>query len=174
MLLTRNILILCILFSSLWTFAQGKPYWLQDIAVDSTEMQRSELADSIIQFAEKYIGVPYVWGGNDPETGFDCSGFIHYVYSAFALDVPRTSRQLFDAGVPVPFNEAKPGDLIVFSGPASEHGEPGHVGIVLSYSEDAGFTFIHTSSPESGGVRISSERREGYYYYTFLEVRRVF
>ena len=89
--------------------------------------------------------------------GFDCSGFICYVFKRFGIEVPRTSAEQFDAGIPIPYTDAQPGDLILFAGSETDGGSPGHVGIVLSYNDVTGFSFIHTSSPESGGVRISNE-----------------
>lgn len=152
--------------------AQLTPWWEQDI-IDSAAVKEEALADSIVEYAKSFLGTPYVWGGSEPKSGFDCSGFICYVYKAFEIELPRTSGQQFDAGNPIPHVEAKPGDIIVFSGPKDEPGDPGHVGIVLDYDDTNGFTFIHTSSPESGGVRISSESSESYYKQHFLEVRRV-
>ncbi len=158
--------------SSVKVNAQLTPWWEQE-QVDSVAIREAALADSIVNFAKTFIGTPYVWGGNNPEGGFDCSGFICYVYKAFQIELPRTSGQQFDAGHPVAHVEAKPGDIILFSGPSDAPGDPGHVGIVLSYDDTNGFTFIHSSSPESGGVRISSESSESYYKQHFLEVRRV-
>lgn len=152
--------------------AQLSPWWAQD-STDSSEIKRSALADSIIDLAKSYLGTPYVWGGENPESGFDCSGFVCYVFKSFGIDIPRTSDRQFDAGTPVPYVEAAPGDLILFEGPADKPGDPGHVGIILSYNTTDGFTFIHTSSAETGGVRISNERTEAYYTQRFLEVRRV-
>lgn len=152
--------------------AQLTPWWQQPVN-DSSELHRQALADSIVGFARNFIGVPYVWGGNEPASGFDCSGFVCYVYKAFNIDLPRTSSDQFDAGVPIPYVDAGPGDIIVFSGPRDTPGDPGHVGIVLSYDPVNGFSFIHTSSRETGGVRISHEKSEQYYTDHFLEVRRV-
>ena len=154
-------------------FGQLSPWWAQTDSVNPADVKREALADSIIDYAKTFMGTPYVWGGNDPESGFDCSGFICYVYRNFDIELPRTSGQQFDAGVPIPYVEAQPGDLILFAGPDNGPGNPGHVGIVLGYSPETGFSFIHTSSPESGGVRISNEKSEQYYYKRFLEIRRV-
>lgn len=152
--------------------AQLAPWWSQE-ATDSVELKQTALSDSIVQYAKSFIGIPYVWGGNEPSTGFDCSGFICYVFKAFNIELPRTSGMQFDAGTPIPYVEAAPGDIIVFSGPKDNPGDPGHVGIVMDYSVTDGFTFIHTSSPETGGVRISNDKTEAYYNRHFLEVRRV-
>ncbi len=152
--------------------AQLSPWWAQDTP-DSAAIRQDALADSIVSYAKTFIGIPYVWGGSAPAVGFDCSGFICYVYKAFDIELPRTSGMQFDAGKPVPHVDAAPGDIIVFSGPKDKPGDPGHVGIVLDYDLEKGFTFIHTSSPETGGVRISNEKQEAYYSEHFLEVRRV-
>lgn len=173
MCLRKYILVIC--FSSCLhiTYAQLNPWWLEQHAVDSSELKRDIIADSIIRYAKTFIGIPYVWGGSDPQIGFDCSGFICFVYKKYGIELPRTSDLQFNAGVPVAYNEAQPGDLILFTGREAFGGEPGHVGIVLSYDIDKGFTFIHTSSETSGGVRISNEFGEQYYYKRFLEIRRV-
>lgn len=152
--------------------AQLDPWWMNQTTVDSAAIKNEVIADSVVTYAKSFMGVPYVWGGSDP-SGFDCSGFICYVYRRFGIELPRTSSEQFDAGVPIPYNEARPGDLILFSGRNADGGHPGHVGIVISYDDTGGFSFIHTSSPESGGVHISSEKSEQYYYKHFLEIRRV-
>ncbi len=153
--------------------AQLTPWWLRNPAVDSTDIKRRIIADSIVAYAKTFAGVPYVWGGCDPVSGFDCSGFIQYVYRKFGIELPRTSAEQFNAGIPIPYTNAEHGDLILFTGMESYGGDPGHVGIILSNDGNGNFTFIHTSSPESGGVRISTWNREKYYYKRFLEIRRV-
>jgi len=172
-LLNKLLLVSTLVASSHVLFAQLDPWWAATDTIDSVELQNTATADSIIQYAKSFIGIPYVWAGNSPDSGFDCSGFICYVYKAFNITLPRTSMQQFDAGIPIPYVEAKPGDLILFAGPDNGPGNPGHVGIVLAYEEEKGFSFIHTSSPESGGVRISNEKSEAYYNKRFLEIRRV-
>lgn len=107
--------------------------------------QQSQLANvsasSIISFAEQFMGTPYVWGGTSP-SGFDCSGFVQYVFAHFGVQLNRTSEQQFAEGVPVATSNLKPGDLVFFSTYA-----PGatHVGIYMGNgmmidSEDLGVT----------------------------------
>ncbi|PWI59001.1 C40 family peptidase [Sulfoacidibacillus thermotolerans] len=82
---------------------------------------------SLLQYAESFMGTPYVWGGTSP-SGFDCSGFTQYVFAHFGVDILRTSEQQFAEGLSVPENQLTPGDLVFFSTYA-----PGatHVGIYI-------------------------------------------
>ncbi|MFN0274636.1 MAG: C40 family peptidase, partial [Chitinophagales bacterium] len=112
-----------------------------------------------------------VWGGNSPDSGFDCSGFVCYVYKKFDIQLPRTSGLQFNAGTPVPYTKAEKGDLILFTGMETIFGVPGHVGIVIS-RDDRGFTFIHTASVKTGGVHVS-HTTEPTFTDRFLEIRRV-
>lgn len=95
------------------------------------QQQQADLANvsssSIVSFAETYMGVPYVWGGTSP-SGFDCSGFVQYVFTHFGVTLNRTSEEQFAQGVPVSTNDLQPGDLVFFSTYA-----PGasHVGIYM-------------------------------------------
>lgn len=102
-------------------------------------------SDQLIETAKKYVGVRYSWGGTTP-SGFDCSGFTRYVFEQHGVDLPRTSRDMFDsAGNAVSASSLKPGDLVFFNIGTSTS----HVGIYLG--NDA---FI--SSTSSHGVQIDS------------------
>lgn len=98
--------------------------------------------DALITEAKKYIGTPYVWGGSTP-TGFDCSGYLNYVYAKVGVSIPRTVATIWSATTPV--SSPKVGDLVFF-----ETYAPGasHAGIYLGDNK-----FIHASS--SQGVTIS-------------------
>ena len=86
-----------------------------------------DLRDELVETARRYIGTPYLWGGDSPETGFDCSGFALAVYQLNGLDLPRTSREQFDAGIPRDQDRLVKGDLVFFS---TRRGDPvSHVGI---------------------------------------------
>jgi len=84
---------------------------------------------AVVADAQRYLGVPYHWGGTDPATGLDCSGFVQRVYGDLGIALPRTSQEQATVGTPVPdLASAQPGDLLFFEpGP----GGPGHVGIYL-------------------------------------------
>lgn len=79
----------------------------------------------------KYIGTKYVWGGESPDAGFDCSGLLQYVWKSLGVSIPRTTYQQWDAGKKVDPNALKPGDAVFFTGSDPMNGKPGHVGMYL-------------------------------------------
>jgi hypothetical protein len=82
--------------------------------------------DKVVQEARKYLGIPYLWGGTDPEKGLDCSGLVQLVYGNLGIDLPRVSRDQAKAGTAVPsLDEAQPGDLLAFGSPVH------HIGIYI-------------------------------------------
>ncbi len=92
-------------------------------------------ASTVVSTAERYLGVPYVWGGSTP-AGFDCSGFVQYVYGKLGVALPRTSEQQALAGTAVPsLALARPGDLVFYAGSDGTVTSPGHVGIYLGNGE---------------------------------------
>lgn len=88
-----------------------------------------------VAIAERYLGVPYVWGGESP-SGFDCSGLVQYVYGQLGVRLPRTSEEQALAGTAVPsLAQARPGDLVFFAGSDGTAQSPGHVGIYIGDGE---------------------------------------
>ena len=118
-------------------------------------------ADQIIATAKKYIGVPYLWGGTTP-SGFDCSGFLQYVFRQNGINLLRTSKQQYTMGVRVSKANLQKGDLVFF-----QTGSNGisHVGMYIGNGQ-----FIHASS--SNGVTISS-LNNSYWVRTYYGARRV-
>ncbi|MCM3569504.1 C40 family peptidase [Neobacillus mesonae] len=98
----------------------------------------SASAGSVISIAKQYLGVPYVWGGTTPR-GFDCSGFVQYVYRQAGVSLPRVSRDQQRVGTSVPLSQVQPGDLVFRGNPAY------HVGIYIG-----GGKYIH--APQTGDV----------------------
>ena len=111
----------------------------------------------VVGIALQYLGVPYVWGGSSPSTGFDCSGFTSYVFAQIGVSLPHHAASQFGYGTPVPYEQLAPGDLVFFSG-------LGHVGIYIG-----GGQFVH--APHTGDVvRISSLSDR---YGSFVGARRL-
>ncbi|HEU5491036.1 MAG TPA: NlpC/P60 family protein [Gaiellaceae bacterium] len=97
----------------------------------------------VVGIALQYLGIPYVWGGSSPSTGFDCSGFTSYVYAQVGVYLPHHAASQYNMGTPVAYEQLAPGDLVFFSG-------LGHVGLYIG-----GGQFVH--APHTGDVvRISS------------------
>jgi peptidoglycan DL-endopeptidase CwlO len=84
-----------------------------------------DLGDAAVRLARQYTGVPYKWGGTDPDKGLDCSGLVQLVYRRLGVDLPRVSQQQQHSGTEVPLSQAQPGDLVFFGEPAH------HVGIYV-------------------------------------------
>lgn len=111
--------------------------------------------DEVLKFAYQYLGTPYIYGSADPKTGFDCSGFINYVYRHFGYDVPRSSKDFLHFGREIPLENVQKGDLLIFYGTDIELREIGHIGIVAR-AAGAHSEFIHASSGKANGVTVSS------------------
>ena len=119
-------------------------------------------ADSIIATAKKYIGVPYLWGGSTP-SGFDCSGFVQYVFKAHGISLNRTCETQYKHGTYVSKSNLKPGDLVFFQN--TYKSGISHVGIYIGNGQ-----FIHASS--SKGVVISN-LSSSYYVSHYYGARRI-
>lgn len=125
---------------------------------------------AIVAFAKTLIGVPYKYGSTDPGEGFDCSGFITYVFNHFDIQVPRSSIDFTHVGVPVERSFSRPGDLILFTGTDSLETHVGHMGIVTENTDT--LRFIHSTSGKKYGVTITALNE--YYLRRFVKVIRLF
>jgi cell wall-associated NlpC family hydrolase len=117
------------------------------------------LASQVVSIAMQYLGVPYVWGGSSPSTGFDCSGFVMYVYAQIGISLPHHAASQYGYGVPVSQEELAPGDLVFFDG-------LGHEGMYIG-----GGQFIH--APHTGDVVKISSLYEDWYGSTYVGARRI-
>lgn len=126
--------------------------------------------DELVRFAETLVGTPYVYASTDPKVGFDCSGFITYVFNHFGISVPRSSIDFTDVGKEVLVANAKRGDLILFTGTDPEERFVGHMGIVVSNADT--LKFIHSTSGKAMSVTITP--LNNYYLNRFVKVIRVF
>lgn len=122
----------------------------------------SDKASSIIATAQKYIGVPYVWGGESP-SGFDCSGFVQYVFKQNGISLNRTVVTQYKHGYTVSKSSLQPGDLVFFQNTSGSG--LSHIGIYIGNNQ-----FIHASS--SQGVTISS-LSNSYWASHYHSARRV-
>lgn len=130
-------------------------------------------ADSVVRFALAQLGTSYCYAGSSPATGFDCSGFVRFVFGRFAVEMPHSTSLLIGVGRPVPRTQARPGDIIVFTGTAAGSTSPGHAGIVISNLGETPLRFVHASSARrESGVKISQVEGSGY-EQRFMQVRRV-
>ena len=102
---------------------------------------------AIYKEAQKYVGTPYVWGGSTPETGFDCSGYVCWVYNQNGYDVGRTTANgLWNKSQHISEAEAKPGDLVFFKGTYDTPGVS-HVGIYVGEDGDGSPVMLHCGDP---------------------------
>jgi cell wall-associated NlpC family hydrolase len=124
-------------------------------------------AARLLATADQYVGVPYVWGGNTPTSGFDCSGFTKYVFAKQGIQLPRTSREQARVGraIPLDFAAFAPGDLLLFA-------EPGEaVSHVAIYVGDG--RIIHASSAMGGVNYLDLDGdRSAWYVQNMVAVRR--
>lgn len=123
-------------------------------------------ADDVLFRAIGLVGTPYVWGGNTPSSGFDCSGLIKFVYNdAAGIHLPRTTAQMMQMqGKYVARNKLRSGDIVFFS--TAGHGRVSHAGIYVGEGR-----FVH--APSSGGtVRLDSVDSK-YWNKAYLQAKRV-
>jgi len=112
------------------------------------------LREELIKTAKRFMGVPYLWGGTSPDAGFDCSGLTMAVYQLNGFDLPRISREQFEAGVPIEEKKLEKGDLVFFS--TTGTGKISHVGIYAGNGQ-----FIHAPGR---GKKIRADKLSHAYY----------
>lgn len=113
--------------------------------VEASEAASSAAGSQVVAYAKEFLGYPYVHGGASPK-GFDCSGFVQYIYSRFGISLNRTSADQMSNGVVVSDGDLQPGDLVFFL-QNSSYRRASHVGIYIG-----GGQFIHASSPSTGVI----------------------
>lgn len=116
------------------------------------------LQDSIVQYGLELLGTPYVTAGNGEE-GFDCSGYVYFVYKHFDIDVPRSSAAFENFGREIPVEKVEKGDLLLFLSPTRN--AIGHIGIV-TVANGMESDFIHATSGRQMKVVITSLSNQGY------------
>ncbi len=127
--------------------------------------------DDLLAFAQTLIGTPYQYATSNAVYGFDCSGFVNYVFKKFNINVPRSSSDFMNIGERVKIEDAKPGDIILFTGTHTKSRRVGHVGIIMC-NECKELQFIHSTSGKEHGVTITA--LNNYYRHRFVQIIRLF
>ena len=113
----------------------------------------------VVPIAMQYLGIPYLWGGASPSTGFDCSGFVMYVYAQVGVSLPHNAAMQYQYGIPVAKEDLQPGDIVFFN-------NLGHDGIYIG-----GGQFIQ--APRTGDVVKISSLSEPWYAAGYVGARRL-
>lgn len=163
-------LVVSFLFIGNWSFAQQEKNEINTPSDSLQDIQQivSEKSNAIIEYAKKFMGVPYVWGGMSP-SGFDCSGFINYVFKGFGFNLTRTSYGLAELGKTVRLSELRPGDLMFFKGRNMNTSRVGHVALVVD-TTDGVIQFIHAART---GIRIDTFNNSSYYVPRYIKSKRM-
>lgn len=127
------------------------------------------MAGEVIDYAKQFLGTRYRRGAKGP-SAFDCSGFTSYIFRKFGINLGAASGTQSTEGEAVELADARPGDLMFFSG-ARAGKRVGHVGMVVDVHDDGSISFIHAST--SKGIAIDRYPDGGYYSKRFISVRRV-
>jgi len=120
---------------------------------------------ALILFAKKYLGTPYHYASSNPKKGFDCSGFVNYVFNKFKIVLPRSSKEFKTMGTDLKPHEFKEGDVVVFYS-FKNKARIGHVGIICE-ANGLQSKFIHSASGQRKGITIS-ELGDGMYARRFF------
>ncbi len=126
----------------------------------------TETIDLIIDFGKTYLGRTYVYGGCNSSQGFDCSGFIHYIFKMGGFELPRSSAEIHKIGAKVDLAQLKKGDLLFFN--TSNRAAISHVGIVSKIDTDQ-IVMLHVSS--SKGVQEIDILKSDYWYARFIKAQ---
>ncbi|MFB5190790.1 C40 family peptidase [Alicyclobacillus fastidiosus] len=143
-------------------------------SVSSGSSSTSGERQNILTYAKSLIGTPYAWGGDTPSVGFDCSGFVEYVYGHFGVTLPRESHDQATIGKPVSESALQPGDLLFFkdtdSSAALYANHVTHVGI---YMGNGAMIESSSSNNNEGVVVVQNVFSNPYYYAHYYGARNV-
>lgn len=135
---------------------------------DTIPKKSNPKVDAIISYAKTFLGVPYRYGGSTP-SGFDCSGFINYIFGNFGFSLVRSSYGLAELGETIALSEIQPGDLMFFKGSNVNSTSVGHVAMVIDVTADE-IKFIHSAN---GGVQITNFKTSKYYIQRYVKTKRL-
>jgi cell wall-associated NlpC family hydrolase len=139
--------------------------------LDANHSANSSLVDKLLMYSTNFLGLPYKYAGCDPSTGFDCSGFVSYLFKILDIDLPRSSQELSKVGSPVALPMVRPGDLLFYGTKKGSSYRTQHVAMVYS-NINGKMAFIHSSSR---GVVIDDPESSSWDYWErrFLFAKRV-
>lgn len=164
---------ICFLFASNACFGSDNILNVDNIvcADNSCEVGGSHFydVDSLLDYSSKFLGVHYVYGGKTPK-GFDCSGFLSYVFKKFNISTPYRAMDYANFGQKIEEKEVQPGDVVCFTGRNSYSRTIGHVGIVTKV-ENGKITFINAAC--SAGISYATTSNV-YWAPRVLGYRRIF
>ena len=165
------------------TAIKNNPVFKSEIVLTKNDIPAIEIDDHIyintnnitpgelVNYAQSLTGIPYKYACTDPREGFDCSGFITYVFNHFKIAVPRSSVDFTDVEREIELKNAKRGDIILFTGTDSTIRVIGHMGIITSNPGEE-LRFIHSTSGKAYGV--TTTPLNSYYQSRFVKVVRIF
>ena len=132
----------------------------------SATVYNGSLGSSVVSTAMQYLGYPYTYGGASPATGFDCSGFVSYIYSQYGYSIGRTSQQQLSNGSYVAYADLQPGDIVLFERTYASSEWATHSGIYIGSGQ-----FIHAAN--SGKGVVINNLSDSYYASRFICGRRI-
>lgn len=165
------ILLFLVLFASTGKSQTASIQYQELLKKITLNIQHKNPAGRLIEFAKTMIGVPYRYASSNPSIGFDCSGFVSYVFHNFGFDVPRSSTEFNQTGTPVKLENAKVGDVLIFTGTNVKRRVVGHVGIIAKIDGDT-IQFIHSTSGKAHGVTLTV--LDAYYKSRFMKAISLF
>ena len=169
MLNQLSLIFIVILFAHCLQAQNNVPQAVVEIPViREADINRME----VIEFAKTYLGTTYRYACLDPAKGFDCSGFVYFVFKHFNINLPRSSREYNFLGAAQKPEEFKVGDILIFYG-YLESKQIGHVGIICE-ADGMKSRFIHSSSGKANGIIISQLDSDNYNrrFYKCIDVIR--
>lgn len=125
----------------------------------------------IADFARMFDGIRYDYANSDPLRGFDCSGFVNFVYGYFNVKVPRVSAQFEQVGKTISLSQIRPGDIILFKGSDVNSSVTGHLGIVTEIKSGKIY-FVHSATSNNRGI-MTSNLDETYFKNRYIKAIRV-
>ena len=135
------------------------------------EWYSSYRGKQIAYFAGLFEGTKYDYANSDPLRGFDCSGYVSFVYGYFDIKVPRVSAQFDHAGKTIPLSQIRSGDILLFKGSNVNSTQTGHLGIVTEI-KDGKIYFLHSATSNKRGI-MTSNLDESYFKQRFIKAIRV-